>query len=384
MSNKDGITNDLLHYELEQSRESLNFALKSAGMGTWDIDLVNDTVQCSKEMLDLWEVGPEEFNGQRSILQSKVHPDDVENMRKAIDTAIQNRSIYELEYRILLSNQVQRWVKSRGRCTYAHHSDVPVRFSGVVFDITESKIKEAELEAAIKEREQFLTIASHELRTPLTCLQLQLLVMEWELKEKYNQFYDSERIETGFKKQKEQLVRLTRIIDNIFDQSKVSDEGFSFKIESFDLIALTHDVVERFRTISRSADASEISFIKRRESIIGEWDKFRIEQVLINLLSNALRYGNKKRIHVEIGAYAEEVHIKIRDEGPGIKEEDQERIFERFGRSSINNEMGGIGLGLYLSKNIVLSHGGQILLKSEPGKGSEFTVILPIHSPNTP
>ena len=367
-----------INHQLKQSMESLEFALQSAGMGTWDLDLASDTVQCSKDMLKLWEIDPEAFNGKRSILQSKVHPHDVENMRKAIDIAIQNRSIYELEYRLLLSNGSQRWIKSRGRCTYSLNSDEPVRLSGVVFDVTDTKTKAIAVEAALKEREQFLTIASHELRTPLTCLQLQLQVLEWELKNKFHDVYESERINQGFHKQKEHLARLSRIIDNIFEHSKIADGDFNLKPTTFNLVPMVKDVVDRFNVLLRSNAHNEITITRLNEKIQGRWDHFRLEQVLTNLLANALRFGNKKPIKVEVGENAGKALIKVRDEGSGIRQEDQTRIFERFGRSSIDNEMSGIGLGLFLSKSIVQSHGGEIQLKSEPGLGSEFTVILPL------
>lgn len=364
---------------MDNLKESLDFALQSAGMGTWDIDLLTNTVQCSQEMLDLWEVKAEEFNGQRSLLQKKVHPDDVEKMRLAIDRAIKNRCIYELEYRIILKNENLRWVKSRGRCTYSPQSDEPVRFSGVVFDITETKDKEIALEAALRERERFLTVASHELKTPVTCLQLQLQVMESVLKEQQKGVLSSERLESGLKKQKEQISRLARIIDNIFHQSEVSDGSFYLRKESFDLIPMLSEVTERFK-VSKSLAPDEISLVKRKDSIKGTWDRSRLEQVIINLLSNAHKYGNQRPIIIEVGEESDQAFIKLRDEGQGIKPEEHQKIFEKFGHSSINNEMTGLGLGLFLSKNIVLSHGGKILLNSEPGKGSEFTVILPVRA----
>src|SRR5262245_10394206 len=131
-------------HQLRRSQDSLLFALESARMGTWDLDLETGKVSCSDAMLDLWGMSPETFEGDRYALQSKVHPDDVENMRAAILHAIETRSIYELEYRICPSPGTVRWVNSRGRCTYEPGSDRPSRLSGVVFDITRQKTEALE------------------------------------------------------------------------------------------------------------------------------------------------------------------------------------------------------------------------------------------------
>src|SRR5690606_3223638 len=103
---------------LNQTRESLEFALESGKMSTWDIDLETNEVSCSSRMLELWNVDIHDFNNQRSALQSKVHPEDLDRMNDEINHAISNRTIYELEYRIIPRPGDIRWVFSRGRCTF--------------------------------------------------------------------------------------------------------------------------------------------------------------------------------------------------------------------------------------------------------------------------
>lgn len=375
----------ILHYkkkmsrqinEMKQSQKNLDFALQSGRMGTWEIDLVTNVVKCSNEMLYLWGVNSNEFDGDRSILQSRVHPDDLEKMRAAIDKAIANEVIYEMEYRIFPFPGLERWVISRGRCTFAPGTKKPIRFSGVVYDITEKKVKEEELKAAIKIRDQFLMMASHELRTPLTCMQLQLQVAEWDLKHRFPEAFTFERIETNIKKNNQHLSRITRLVDQILDESKISQGRLIMLFEHFDLSEMVVDLIEQYK-VTAEFSGVEVLF-SPTEKVSGMWDRFRLEQVFLNLLINGIRYGNRKPIHITVKKEGNKALLSVRDEGIGIKSEDQKRIFERFERASHDKEVNGLGLGLYIANKIVTDHGGEIRLESEFGKGSKFIVVLPL------
>lgn len=358
--------------QLALTRERLEFALESGRMGTWDVNLENSTVACSDEMLRIWGIDRHEFDGQRSILQTKVHPDDVEKMQNAIDRAIATDTIYELEYRVIPEPGKLTWVMSRGKCILNPVSKRLERFSGVVFDITEKKIKQQELDEAIKARALFFTIAGHELKTPLTSLLLHQKLLELDVK---NQCHP-DQIATGLKKQREQLEKITRIVEYILDESRITDGLLPMKNIHFDLSEAVANVTEQFRIIAQTENVmlnfngtSPISFVG---------DKFRLEQVVLNLLTNALRYGNKKPVDITVKVDNDRALIVVRDQGRGIKLEDQRRIFKEFERITLGNEAQGIGLGLYISNSIVQSHGGEILLKSEVDKGSEFSVSLPL------
>lgn len=370
------MTANEVEYELKQSRESLEFALESGHMGTWEVDLKTDRIVCSKEMLQIWGIDSETFQGNRAVLQAKVHLDDVEGMRKKIDQAIANKNIYEIEFRIHPTPNEIRWVHSRGRLTYQNGSDQPGRLAGVVFDITERKMKDEALDQANRARDQFFMIASHELKTPLTCLQLQLQVSQWKLKHKYAEAFDADKLDVDYKKQKEQVLRITRIVDNILDVSRISEGRLLLNYEDFDLCEMISDILSFFRLAAES-NGVEVKF-NQTKSYMGRWDRFRLEQVLLNLLINAVRYGNKKPVQIEVTEHNDKIHLIVRDEGMGIREDVQSRVFKRFEGTISENETSGIGLGLYISNNIAIAHGGGIVLKSELGKGSEFSVILPI------
>lgn len=362
--------------QLIASQESLDFALQSGRMGTWDVNIENGTVSCSQQMLDLWGITPEEFKNQRSLLQTKVHPDDVENMMAQINYAIQNNTIYELEYRIIPKPGVIRWILSRGRSTSVPGSLHPNRFAGLVYDITDRKEKEAEIAKANKARDDFFAIAGHELKTPLTCMQLQIQVMQFELKNLSQKSFNPDLIHIGLKKQQEHLSRISRIVDNILDEARITEGKLSLELNSIELTEMAASVIEQLKLTAELANV-EIKFASR-EKVHGIWDRFRLEQVLINLLMNAIRYGNKNPIQVEVLKENATAIIRVRDSGRGIKLEDQKRIFQRFERVNPESDSTGMGLGLFISKNIVNAHGGDILMQSEYEKGSEFSVHLPI------
>ena len=358
--------------QIMHTQESVEFALESVRMGTWDVDLATDKIMCSLEMLKIWGIHPEDFRGERSLLQNKVHKEDRIKMVKEIDESIENDSIYDVEYRIHPKPGETRWIKSRGRCTFYPGSKTPSRFSGIVYDITEKKLKQEALDRAIKARDNFFMIASHELRTPLTCLELQLQVMEYDLKENFT----TDKFENGLKKQREHLSRITRIIDNILDESRISRGEIPMAFEEFDLSEMVCRIVNEFK-IAAEASGTSVS-VETEQSIIGSWDQFRLEQVLLNLLSNALRYGEKKPIHIQLRKSENRAQLSVKDSGRGIKTEDHNRIFERFERATADSDTNGLGLGLYISKNVIKAHGGEIKLSSEPEKGSTFTIFLPL------
>lgn len=215
------------HLTFTQTRESLDFALESGKMATWEFDLNTNQVTCSIEMLRLWGIEPQEFSNNRSILQSKVHPEDLEEMRSRIQAAIKDRSVYEFEYRIIPRPGELRWVRSRGRCTSTSAPGSFDRFAGIVYDITEQKLREIELANAIKARSDFLSVAGHELKTPLTCMQLHLQVLESQLRTFPATTSMIENLTIGLKKQQDYLQRISMIVDNILDEAKISEGLFA-------------------------------------------------------------------------------------------------------------------------------------------------------------
>lgn len=359
---------------LKSSQESLVFALESASMGTWEIDLQKDIVHCSKAMLDIWGVDSETFHGERAALQSKVHPDDLEPMKNAINAAIERRSIYEIDYRIYPRPGELRWVNSRGRCTYKSGTDTPVRLSGVVYDITEQRMAREVAEKAIRARDNMISISAHELLTPISGSKLHLQTLKKKL-EKGDDLSRETLIKIA-KQTNHDLNRLSKLVADMLDISRINLGKLTLKREKVNLSALISDTVDRSMATIESAGCSVYVIV---EPDVEAWiDSYRIEQVLSNLISNACRYAFGKKMEIRMEKKGDVARLTVLDRGIGIKTEDQLRIFERFERATTLNEKAGLGLGLFLVKQIVEAHSGHVFLESQFGKGAKFTVELPL------
>jgi len=235
-------------------------------------------------------------------------------------------------------------------------------------------------QAAIRVRDDFLSVASHELKTPLTPLKLQTQILMRALHNGSLEGMMPEKLEKILQTSDRQLDRLSFLIDELLDVSRISNGKFRLNVEEFDLTALTRDILERFG--GQLADSKCTVDLKApKDPVVVIWDQFRIEQVLINLLTNAMKYGAGKPIHIEIKKTSSFVDVSVRDHGIGIKKVDQKRIFERFERAVTGNHFSGLGLGLYIVAEALQAHGGKIKVESVPEQGSTFTFSLPIHVP---
>lgn len=226
------------------------------------------------------------------------------------------------------------------------------------------------LKEAIRARDEFMSVASHELRTPLTSIKLQ---NEMILRGVEHGDVGLEKIVTMLKKTDHNLNRINRLVDDMLDISRFSMGRLTFQKESFDLAQLTSEVIERLSPLAAEAGC-EVIFHAPHE-VVGSWDRFRVEQVITNLLTNSTKYAAGKPIKVEVTKENKFAKVSIKDQGRGIAQEDHERIFMRFERA--DHSQRGMGLGLFISKEIINMHAGQIRIKSEVGQGAEFIIELP-------
>ncbi|WP_437855131.1 sensor histidine kinase [Sorangium sp. So ce363] len=237
----------------------------------------------------------------------------------------------------------------------------------------------AEAQGAIARRDEFLVVASHELNTPLTSLAMQAHLLERLLPRYRRAEVAPERIDAALRVLHRQIARLGRLVDELLDVTRLNAGPLALARAPVDLAALAREVVERMS--QQLADARCSVQLELDEPVIGRWDPSRMEQVLINLLSNAMKYGAGKPVHVGVRRQADRALLVVRDQGIGIAEADQSRILERFERAVSVRNFGGLGLGLYIARSIVASHGGSIRVESAPGAGATFVVELPLNPP---
>ncbi|WP_437323463.1 AAA family ATPase [Sorangium sp. So ce381] len=235
----------------------------------------------------------------------------------------------------------------------------------------------AEAQVAIERRDEFLLVASHELKTPLTSLKMQAHLLARLLPRLQRAEVAPERIDAAIQVLNRQIARLAHLINELLDVTRMNAGRLSLARAPVDLAALTREVVERMH--QQLDDARCRTELDLDGPVVGDWDASRLEQVLINLLSNALKYGAGAPIHVVVRGLEGRALLVVRDHGMGIAEADQARIFERFERAVSVRNFGGLGLGLYIVRWIVTSHGGTIRVESAPGAGATFIVELPLH-----
>ncbi len=230
-------------------------------------------------------------------------------------------------------------------------------------------------QALIQMRDEFLLIASHELKTPLTPLLLHLEVVDKYVKQ-LQTGPERQQIEERFKAILAQVTHICGLVEHLLDISSISTSRLKLTREEFDLSNFVRVIAQQFETQARSARTTITVSVE--DGILGEWDRRRIQQVLGNLLANAIKYGERKPIEIEANSEPDGVVIRVKDKGIGIDEADHKRIFGRFERAASIAHFGGFGLGLYIAQEIVRAHGGSISVISRKGEGATFEVRMPL------
>lgn len=234
---------------------------------------------------------------------------------------------------------------------------------------------ERELQEAVRSRDEFLSIASHDLRTPLTSIQLTMELVMRTL-DRHVPPEAAEKLMPHLNRVTDQAKRLTHMLENLLDISQVSAGTVSLHLEPVDLCSLVQEAVARYREeIDKAGSAVNI---QAQGSVVGQWDRLRLDQVVSNLVSNAIKYGEGKPIDVTVETVDGRARLAVQDHGVGIAPEEQARIFKRFERGTRGRKSGSYGLGLWIVQRIVDAFGGRISVRSAPGEGSTFTVELPL------
>ncbi|HET9599868.1 MAG TPA: ATP-binding protein [Anaeromyxobacteraceae bacterium] len=233
---------------------------------------------------------------------------------------------------------------------------------------------------AVRLREDFLSIASHELRTPLSALSLQMRLLEGMIGSGKLQVAPSSRADLQRRVQSgvRQVDRLTGLVNSLLDLARIRSGQMQLDRERFDVRDLVREVAARFEDVlSRAGRRLEL----QAESVVGLWDRSRLDQILTNLVGNAVKYGGDASISMRAEARGGHLVLQVADDGPGIPPAEIERVFERFVQGASGKNGSGLGLGLYIARKIVEAHGGRIRADSRAGTGTTFTVELPCEPP---
>jgi len=232
-----------------------------------------------------------------------------------------------------------------------------------------------ELQRSLKMRDEFMSLVAHELRTPLNTLFLETQMRSLQLKRGNSAAFGPQQMEAMVQRDERQIKSMIRLIDDMLDVSRMRSGKLSIRPAQVELMRLLERVVSDLSL--QAATTGNALTLLPHEQINGCWDEFRVEQVIVNLLTNALRYGCGQPVEVSVDRDGDLVRINVRDHGKGIAPADLDRIFEPYERGARNGEPKGLGLGLYISRQLAISHGGELRVTSVPGEGSTFSLVLP-------
>jgi signal transduction histidine kinase len=312
-----------------------------------------------------------------------VHPDDEPRVDAAWERSKALGTPLSEEFRIRRATGTYAWVSAQV-VPIVGPSDRVDEWMGTLADISARKDAELAyatmLQRTITERDDFLCIAAHELRTPTTTT---LLLAEKLLRRASNGQAATPPAPPPAQ-QLHRLVRsaerLKRLIELLLDLSRLQTHTLALLRERFDLAQSVRDVVAQF---TEHAERSDTPIEVDVEHVCLYGDRARIEQIVTNLLENALKYAPGSPVRVTLAATRGEARLTVRDHGPGISLGDCNRVFERFERLASARRFGGLGVGLYVCRQLAEAHGGQVTAHPAPGGGALFVLTLPLAATQT-
>jgi signal transduction histidine kinase len=242
--------------------------------------------------------------------------------------------------------------------------------------LKELRATQAELQRSLRLRDEFMSMVAHELRTPLNTLFLETQMRTVNLERGNLAAFEPDKLGKMVARDGRQIRSMVRLIDDMLDVSRITSGKLSIRREAVDLTCLVRRVADDLGPYA--AATGSVLEVMAFEPIHGFWDAFRVEQIVVNLISNAVRYGQGQPVEISLAHTQNSAVIEVRDHGIGINARDQERIFDAFERVMHQDRTGGLGLGLFITKQLVDAHGGAITLQSQPGNGALFSVTLPL------
>ena len=234
---------------------------------------------------------------------------------------------------------------------------------------------QAELQRSLRMRDEFMSLVAHELRTPLNTLFLETQMRSLQLKRGNLPAFNPEQMNNMIKRDERQIKAMIRLIDDMLDVSRMKSGTLSIRPGKVELMALLERVVNDLSLQAAAAGANVM--LAPHPPVEGHWDEFRIEQIVVNLLTNALRYGCQQPVTVTLTVRPDNARVDVRDCGAGIAPENQAKIFEPYERGVGSEGPAGLGLGLYISRQLAEVHEGSLTLESKPGEGAVFSLTLP-------
>ena len=230
----------------------------------------------------------------------------------------------------------------------------------------------SDLESALRSRDEFISIASHELKTPLTALKLKLDLLQRQIQKETN----SERMNEMVKSALQQAFRMNELIEKLLDITQIRAGVMELNYEEISIWDSVQKIISQTHEPMRAAQCELKVEIDKSTTVLT--DRIRFEQILTNLLTNAIKYAPSSLIEILASIQGDELSIGVRDHGPGMEESVLKSIFNRFDRGRAPKNTQGLGLGLYIAKSLAVAQGGDLRAESTLGRGTLFQLILPL------
>jgi PAS domain S-box-containing protein len=367
ITGKDGIERTIFSIVRDvtadmQAREDLESSLEGGELGLWHVDLAKRTIALDAYCRELLELPDNNGFNYEEILAC-IDENEKEEVRRKIVLAMKSGTDnnFDVEFRSACTSE-QRWVRMKGRVVLSQNK--VYRLAGTMQDISAQKQLQ-------QYRDNFLGIASHELKTPVTTIKTYAQLLDMLLKQSGNP-----EIMHMIKRMNAQVDKLTGLINELLDITKLQAGKLQFSDGFFNFNTMVDEVVDALQLTTATHN------ILKQFSNVGDvyGDRERISQVVTNLLTNAIKYSpNAERINVYTSLQNKDVMLCVEDFGIGIPEENRQKVFEQYYRvnGKAQHTIPGLGLGLFISSEIIKREGGRIWVRSEEGKGSTFCFTIP-------
>ncbi|MCA9397264.1 PAS domain-containing protein, partial [candidate division WWE3 bacterium] len=363
------IENSMLYDEIELERQRLDDIVQNVPGVVWEwwLEQEQDDAHqnyASAYVEKLLGYTQEDWKNSTSLWKKIIYPDDLNKTIKSFKKIYHSKSNGSLTFRCVKKNNQVIWVEAHCMAIL-DETNKPIGLRGVIFDISER----AEME---DRKTEFISLASHELKTPLSSLVVYIKLLEQQLTKEGNPKYSK-----YINRIARQTKNLTNLVNDLLDISRIETGKMQLSLQKTTMSEIVQEIVD---TLQETSETHTI-VVKGESNTAIDIDAERISQVILNLLSNAIKYSPEAD-KVIVRIYEEDDHVKVsvQDFGIGIEKDAQPLIFNRFYRGT--NESGknfsGLGIGLYISHDIVQKHNGTLALESTPGKGSTFTFSLPL------
>lgn len=353
---------------LQEAEERQRIVLEAAQLGTWDWDIAANSIRWNGQHYALVGLPPSEEPRSYEDFAACVHPDDLPPVAAKLAAAVEGEEIYSADFRVIRADTgAVRWMSGYGKAMNRDAAGRATRMTGVMYDITSRK----EIE---QRKDEFLAVASHELKTPITSIKAYAEV----LRDMFDERGGEEESTALLQKLDDQIDRLTRLIHDLLEATRLNEGRLELNIAQMDLNALLRSCAEESQRTTSHRLELKLAGLPPVQA-----DREKMVQVVSNLLSNAIKYSPPgKRIIISSRQFEDGyVRVCVQDFGVGLSENAAPRVFERFFRAPDPRvrTFPGMGLGLYISAELVRLHGGRLWVeKSERGKGSTFCFTLPV------